>query len=323
MSHDIRSWVLKHNITHTAVNDLLEILRKHKCHELLPKNVRFLMRTSRCVQSEIEYFSQQQKYIHFDLEEGIKVSIYKHYVSFPQEVRLNFNIDGLPISKSSSEQFWPILAALVNNTSYTEPFPVGIYCNVNIFLQPLISDILRIQDNNGIYINGKLIFVKVNAFVCDAPAKAFIAGIKNHTGYFGCAKCTCEGDFVENRMTFPDLKCLLRTDVSFENKTQPEHHRITTILENANIGMVSQLPLDYMHLVCLGVMKRLLQFWVRDKINIRIKSHLLPSVSDAYINMRKFITKEFARYILEAYSKSTDGKLPSSVCFYFILDQCY
>ncbi|EZA50695.1 hypothetical protein X777_10745 [Ooceraea biroi] len=54
-------------------------------------------------------------------------------------------------------------------------------------------------------------------------------------------------------MTFPDLKCPLRTDASFKNKTQPEHHRITTILENANIGMVSQLPLDYMHLVCLGV----------------------------------------------------------------------
>lgn len=60
--------------------------------------------------------------------------------------------------------------------------------------------------------------------------------------------------------------------------------------------MVSQLPLDYMHLVCLRIMKRLLQFWVRGKMNIRIKSHLLQSTSDTYVNMRKCIPKEFARY---------------------------
>lgn len=76
---------------------------------------------------------------------------------------------------------------------------------------------------------------------------------------------------------------------------QPEHHRISSILENTGIGLVSQLPLDYMHLVCLGIMKRLLQFWVRGKMHVRIKSNLLQSTSDTYKNMKKFIPLEFAR----------------------------
>lgn len=35
-------------------------------------------------------------------------------------------IDGLPIFKSSPEQFWPILAYIRPNNN--EVFPVGIYC---------------------------------------------------------------------------------------------------------------------------------------------------------------------------------------------------
>lgn len=302
ITYDIRSWIVKHNITRAAANDLLEIFRKHESYKSLPKEVRSLMKTPRNKQLNILHLSQEEKYVHFNLEENIKVSIYKHYVDLPQEIYLNFNIDGLPVSKSSSGQFWPILAAIVDNTLYTEPFPVGIYYgtkkpqDINTFLQPLVTDILRIKNNYGIYIEEKLILVKINAFICDAPARAFIAGIKNHTGYFACTKCICEGDFIENRVVFPNLKCSLRTDASFKNKIQPEHHNLTSILEDTGIGMVSQLPLDYMHLVCLGVMKKLLQFWIRGKMHVRIKSHLLQSVSNKYVNMRKFIPKEFARY---------------------------
>jgi len=72
----------------------------------------------------------------------------------------------------------------VDNALYTEPFTVGIYYdtkkpeNVNIFLQPLVLDMLLIKNQCGIFIDEKLIPVKINAFVCDAPARAFIAGKK-------------------------------------------------------------------------------------------------------------------------------------------------
>lgn len=54
-----------------------------------------------------------------------------------------------------------------------------------------------------------------------------------------------------------------------EKKIQPEHHKGTSILESLNIDMVKQVPLDYMHLVLLGVTKRVLSLWLRGSQDIR------------------------------------------------------
>lgn len=42
------------------------------------------------------------------------------------ELKLQFNIDGLPIAKSSGSQLWPILG-LIRNIQDCSPFSVGIY----------------------------------------------------------------------------------------------------------------------------------------------------------------------------------------------------
>jgi len=41
---------------------------------------------------------------------------------------------------------------------------------------------------------------------------------------------------------------LLRTDKSFALHSQEEHHKDSTPLEKIDIGLVSNVPLDYMHL---------------------------------------------------------------------------
>lgn len=184
---------------------------------------------------------------------------------------MNFNIDGLPLTKSSSSQFWPILACPVEDF-YLDPFPVGIFhgsskpSNALKFLEPFVTEAMRIVRSGGILVKDTVVEVIINCFICDAPAKAFISGIKSHNGYFGCSKCVVEGDYCENRIVFLERDCLRRTDISFTNRHQPEHHFEKSGLETLRIGMVSQLPLDYMHLVCLGVVKRLLQFWVKGKM---------------------------------------------------------
>ncbi len=55
--------------------------------------------------------------------------------------------------------------------------------------------------------------------VCDAPARAFLKNVKGYTGYHRYEKCTQDGVYPENRMTFPRNNKPLRTNESFKNKT--------------------------------------------------------------------------------------------------------
>lgn len=75
------------------------------------------------------------------------------------------------------------------------------------------------------------------------------------------------GLFVERRMTSPELDTPLRTDGSFRSQddqahhtgTTPVHHTGTTQFTSLIFDKVNLFPLDYMHLVCLGIMRRMLR----------------------------------------------------------------
>jgi len=128
--------------------------------------------------------------------------------------------------------------------------------------------------------NEVIIRIKLNAIICDAPAKSFICGIKGHTGYFSSTKCIQEGEFINNKVVFLEQNSPLRTDYSFRSRQHEEHHvekylNQLTILETLNIGMVSAVPLDCMHLIFLGVNKTMLRFWIKGAMNIRLTPVLL------------------------------------------------
>lgn len=82
------------------------------------------------------------------------------------------------------------------------------------------------------------------------PHRSFITYTKEHTEYFSCSKCTQEGTFKHNKVIFRETNNALRTNESFKNRNQEEYYG-DSILVKLDIGMVSQIPLDYMHLVCL------------------------------------------------------------------------
>ncbi|KYN06768.1 hypothetical protein ALC62_02276 [Cyphomyrmex costatus] len=70
-------------------------------------------------------------------------------------------------------------------------------------------------------------------------------------------------------VSYPRNKyCKEKTNVSFRNQRQSCHHTGYSSLLNIKppIDMIICLPLDYMHLACLGIMKKLyLDFWVQWK----------------------------------------------------------
>nr|XP_054921007.1 uncharacterized protein LOC129381839 [Dermacentor andersoni] len=59
--------------------------------------------------------------------------------------------------------------------------------------------------------------------------------------------------------------------------------------------MVKDVPLDYMHLVCLGVMQKLLVLWVRGPKEVRLGSKVRSEISERNIKLAKFIPSDFNR----------------------------
>jgi len=113
-------------------------------------------------------------------------------------------------------------------------------------------------------INDKTININIKGVIADAPARAFIKQIKGHSGYFACEKCIEEGIYLSGSISFPNGTAELRTDESFDSRSNEEHHiGVSPLLEISGFGLVSFIPLDYMHLCCLRIMKNFLNFMIK------------------------------------------------------------
>ncbi|XP_029162883.1 uncharacterized protein LOC114934364 [Nylanderia fulva] len=296
---DLQMLIINCNIPHSCANELLRILITHG-HVELPYDVRCLLRTPRNTFMHIKSMGNG-RYFHFGILSSLERSI-QMYSTFikTNEITLNINTDGLPLCKSSGSQFWPIMGSIEGIDIYTSPFIIGVYhgmCkpnDANEFLTDFINDFISLSQNGITVLNNKYT-VAIGAILCDAPARAFITRTKGHTGYFSCPKCIQEGDFVHNRVVFPQTHNTLRTDDAFKNRAQPEHHTGDSILEKLHIGMISQIPLDYMHLVCLGVTKRLLQIWQRGNKHFRLSKECVNLISQHLMVIQPYIPVEFAR----------------------------
>jgi len=63
----------------------------------------------------------------------------------------------------------------------------------------------------------------------------------------------------EHQISFPCIDMPRRTDETFRNKTDSDHHKIDISLEKLPIDMIKSIPVsDSLHLLDLGIIKRLL-----------------------------------------------------------------
>ena len=76
--------------------------------------------------------------------------------------------------------------------------------------------------------------------------------MKLHSGYNSCEMCAAVGTYRDRKVVFPFYACKI---------WHPKHHIGRWPFEVLDIGMINCFPLDYMHMVCLRVCKRLLNLW--------------------------------------------------------------
>ncbi|KAM7290320.1 hypothetical protein ISCGN_026965 [Ixodes scapularis] len=236
----------KHNMSHVCLNDVLAFCRRRGIAGQ-PKDARTVLCTER--KSRLE---QCDKFVHFGLEEGIRQSL--QGCPIPKEIKLQGNIDGLPLFKSAQVSFWPLLCRITNLTPLPSPFMVSLYCgtgkppNLEQYLYAFLEEAHKLTVH-GMVFKGSHITVSIMAMVCDAPARSFIKQIVGHTGYHACERCSQRGLHLEGRMTFPDLHSPQRTNESFRSQEDEHHHTGTSPFESLDADMVSWFPTEYMHLV--------------------------------------------------------------------------
>jgi len=295
VNEQLAQWSLESGIPQTAVSKLLHIL-KPICPSL-PLDARTLWQTPR--QIEKKSFGTGD-YVHLGLEDGISRRLSHVECNADDEIQLQFNIDGLPLFKSSNIQLWPILC-LITQPRCTDPFVVGLFCGTAkppvCFLNEFVSELQQLMENGMSLGTGMIhVHIKLHSFVCDAPARSFVKCTKLHSGYSSCDRCDQHGEWC-GKVVFSCVPGSPRTDESFRNQTDSEHHTLYQLspLTALNVDMIRQFPLDPMHLLHLGVTRKLLLLWIHGPLSVRWSSRVTSSVSSFLLSLCPHIPREFCR----------------------------
>jgi hypothetical protein len=291
---DLIKWTIDHNIDHNSLSDLLKIVKRLDCLKNLPSDARTLLKTPRSTEIQL---IPPGKYLEFNWCNSLSLLI-KKQPEARNPVKVQINIDGIPLFKSSNQQFWPILGSI---ESTQDCFVIGIFAgagkpnSVNQFLDKFVNKFNDISEA-GLVVNGQTYLIQISAILCDAPARSFILGAKNHTGYSSCGKCDIKGEYFMNRVIFPFSETNKRTDQSFRNQDDKRHHNEVTIINNLPINLVKDVPFEYLHLVCLGVVRKLLHLWTKGKkCPARLRPHEIELISTKLKSLKSSVPVEFAR----------------------------
>lgn len=191
----LKYWCSHHQVTASAMNDLLCLLRFAGLR-FLPKDCRTLMGTP----TNVPIHSLTNGKIWYN---GVKTCLETalNKISSDMSITLDWNFDGLPIAKSSNMQFWPILASIrgidlcnssrdkiqfINMICFVEipsisPMIIAIWCGLskpilNEYIELLVSELESIIPN-GIFISGYHIQVGFGRVQCDTPARSQMKGM--------------------------------------------------------------------------------------------------------------------------------------------------
>jgi len=132
-------------------------------------------------------------YIYIGIEEALKKRINENNYK-EGKIHILVNIDGVPLFRSSRQQFWPILIQIFNINYHSDPAIVAIYsgdskpASVGEFLNDFIQEAI-VLTTNGIIIGSSIYEFEILAFVCDTPARSYIKCCKGHNGFYGCERC--------------------------------------------------------------------------------------------------------------------------------------
>uniref|UniRef100_A0ABD2W7Y1 Uncharacterized protein n=1 Tax=Trichogramma kaykai TaxID=54128 RepID=A0ABD2W7Y1_9HYME len=228
----LRIWAVECKIPKKHLDSLLKIL-KAKVLPDLPKCSKTFLNTCKSlytIETMVGSNDSPGEYTYLGIQIGLKycVNVNMHE---DEVLKLDFNVDGVKIKKSSSKTLWPILCRVFHETSPSsyKPFTVALFY-------------------------GK--------------AKSYITHTRGHTSFHGCCKCNVVAR-KENSTTVYLIIGEKRTNADFRAFEDPDHHNgISPLLSiEPEVDFINQFVIDPMHLVYLGVNSRMFDQWMNgDKV---------------------------------------------------------
>ena len=105
IAQDLVKWCINFKITDAAANSLLKTLAKY--HPNLPQNIKTLKKVP---QDNVYSFVPigEGNYLHIGMRKKIEEFLEKNKYN-QSIVKLDIGVDGVPLTKSSNSQLWPIL----------------------------------------------------------------------------------------------------------------------------------------------------------------------------------------------------------------------
>jgi len=216
----------------------------------------------------------------------------------PIKIVIDISTDGATLN--GSYQFWPIQYRIKNINS--KPIIAGVYIgkskpyDPHKFMEQFVNDVLQVIQNGGVSINDKKIPLRIRCFIADAPARALILNHKSHMSSNPCSKCKVEGFRFSNRMIFNVFDSPLQTDFEYKMCIDTEHHNGESPLSALPMGLVSNVPFEYMHLVLLGVTKKLITAWLEGKYTVsKLSGRQINIISPRLLSCSVYYPREFSR----------------------------
>ena len=299
LAEDLLLFFLMFNIPKRAMLHLLDILNHHHV-EGVPRSLYFLKKCLKSTNYETLDMSSG-KFAYLGLINNVKHILENKLMNpIPSILDLKINIDGLPLFRSSRINLWPIL---VQVTGFLQPLPVAVFCGFGKpellpFITRLKEELLEIR-KDGINFEEHVINLGKVLFIADTPARCFIQCISGHNSYHGCGWCRQIGTYNRDhhRMTF----CLIKDEKRSDNlyKLFQESNQLSLSPLADIVPLYSNFPPDYMHIVCLGVVRKLLHFYSTSQKGMRMLCKLSPRQIDVLNNritsFVQYIPREFQR----------------------------
>lgn len=306
LADKLKYWSIRHRLSHACIGDLLKILKLWFVK--LPSDSRTLLGTE--TDFKVDKVAGGD-YVHISVQHALPLALKRASIKPEQLVnatlKLQLNFDGVPMFASSNYSVWPVLAKAVEPIK-TKVFAVGIFGGkkkpntFNDYLRPLVNELNCIASDGGLFLEILKIRVPlaIHNIVCDAPAKCSVRNVHSFNFRYGCDRCKVRGNMIEHRMTFKNMRAEPRLDTDFDkpfhSDCEDDEYRMGhSILREAGVGMVSQFPHDYMHLVLLGTVRNMVTKLHSGRHNGRLTAAVISDISEHMAECASFIPKEFQR----------------------------